>query len=62
MPKFNLEVFKTLILNIAYVHSKRYKKGASHKSDEQILASVTVRHASECESNDEEDDAHEEEK
>ena len=25
MPKFNLELFKTLILNFAYIHSKRGK-------------------------------------
>ena len=25
MPKFNLELFKTLILNFAYIHSKRRK-------------------------------------
>ena len=27
MPKFNLELFKTLILNFAYIHSKRRKLG-----------------------------------
>ena len=27
MPKFNLELFKTLILNFAYIHSKRRKFG-----------------------------------
>ena len=26
-PKFNLELFKTLILNFAYIHSKRRKLG-----------------------------------
>ena len=25
MPKFNLELFETLILNFAYIHSKRKK-------------------------------------
>ena len=25
MPKFNLELSKTLILNLAYIHSKRRK-------------------------------------
>ena len=25
MPKFNLELFKTLVLNFAYIHSKRRK-------------------------------------
>ena len=25
MPKFNLELFKTLILNFVYIHSKRRK-------------------------------------
>ena len=27
MSKFNLELFKTLILNFAYIHSKRRKLG-----------------------------------
>ena len=27
MPKFNLELFKNLILNFAYIHSKRRKVG-----------------------------------
>ena len=27
MPKFNLELFKTVILNFAYIHSKRRKLG-----------------------------------
>ena len=27
MPKFNLESFKTLILNFMYIHSKRRKLG-----------------------------------
>ena len=27
MPKFNLELFKTLILNYAYIHSKHRKLG-----------------------------------
>ena len=27
MPKFNLELFKTLILNFAHIHSKRRKLG-----------------------------------
>ena len=27
MPKFNLELFKTLILNFAYINSKRTKLG-----------------------------------
>ena len=27
MPKFNLELFKTLILNLAYIHSKHRKFG-----------------------------------
>ena len=27
MPKFNLELFKTLIFNFAYIHSKRRKLG-----------------------------------
>ena len=27
MPKFNLESFKSLILNFAYIHSKRKKLG-----------------------------------
>ena len=27
MPKFNLELFKTLIFNLAYIHSKRKKLG-----------------------------------
>ena len=27
MPKSNLELFKTLILNFAYIHSKRKKLG-----------------------------------
>ena len=27
MPKFNLEFFKTLVLNFAYIHSKRRKLG-----------------------------------
>ena len=27
MPKFNLELFKTLILNFTYIHSKRRKLG-----------------------------------
>ena len=27
MPKFNLEFFKTLILNFAYIYSKRRKLG-----------------------------------
>ena len=27
MPKFNLELFKTLILNLAYIYSKRRKLG-----------------------------------
>ena len=27
MPKFNLELFKTLILNLTYIHSKRRKLG-----------------------------------
>ena len=27
MPKFNLELFKTLILNFAYIYSKRRKLG-----------------------------------
>ena len=27
MPKFSLELFKTLILNFAYIHSKRRKLG-----------------------------------
>ena len=27
MPKFNLELFKTLILNFGYIHSKRRKLG-----------------------------------
>ena len=27
MPKFNLELFKTLILNCAYIHSKRRELG-----------------------------------
>ena len=27
MPKFNLELFKTLILNFGYIHSKRKKLG-----------------------------------
>ena len=27
MAKFNLELFKTLILNYAYIHSKRRKLG-----------------------------------
>ena len=26
MPKFSLELFKTLILNFEYIHSKRRKK------------------------------------
>ena len=26
-PKFNIELFKTLILNFAYIHSKRRKLG-----------------------------------
>ena len=28
MPKFNLELFKTLILNFLFIHSKRRKLGA----------------------------------
>ena len=27
MPKFNLELFKTLILNFVFIHSKRRKLG-----------------------------------
>ena len=27
MPKFNLELFETLLLNFAYIHSKRRKLG-----------------------------------
>ena len=27
MPRFNLELFKTLILNLTYIHSKRRKLG-----------------------------------
>ena len=27
MPRFNLELFKPLILNFAYIHSKRRKLG-----------------------------------
>ena len=27
MPKFDLELFKTLIFNFAYIHSKRRKFG-----------------------------------
>ena len=27
MPKFKLELFKTLILNDAYIHSKHWKLG-----------------------------------
>ena len=27
MPKFNLELFETLLLNFAYIHSKRRKFG-----------------------------------
>ena len=27
MPKFNLELFKTLILNFECIHSKRWKLG-----------------------------------
>ena len=29
MPRFNLELFNTLILNLTYIHSKRRKLGMS---------------------------------
>ena len=47
MSEFNLELFKTLILNYAYIHSKRREKGMFTLYHQVIYPDkVTVRHQS----------------